>query len=174
MKKEMKEKTKETNNIQKLIKFLSFGQAFLIAVPLVRLMLVIIVTVGLMIAGENVTITEVAYEFFNLEKPVFTTLKAQVVYYAFVIFSVLGYIINISLLNKIEKILRNTEEAKTPFTENNIVLLDKIKGLVFVSFITMFLGNKFGMSLIPLVVVIGLIGVFKHGYKLQQEVDETL
>lgn len=37
-----------------------------------------------------------------------------------------------------------------------------------------FLGNKFGMSLIPLVVVIGLIGVFKHGYKLQQEVDETL
>ena len=30
------------------------------------------------------------------------------------------------------------------------------------------------MTLIPLVVIIGLIGVFKHGYKLQQEVDEIL
>ena len=68
----------------------------------------------------------------------------------------------------------NFYEDKTPFSEKNIVLLDNLKKYVVFNFITLWLGNVFGMNLLPLIVVLTLISAFKHGIVLQQEVDEIL
>ena len=179
MKKEKKlEKTNSKegrkNKIQKLIKMLNFGEIFLIAIPLVRLGMIIIMAILTILSGDAVEINQINQELFGTSEIIFATFADKVFYTIAIILSCIGYVINILMINNIKKILINLEEDKTPFSEKNLALLDKIKGFVLYSFITVFLGNEFGMNLVAVIVVLALIAVFKHGIVLQQEVDETL
>lgn len=159
------------NKIQKLVKVLNIGELLLIALPFVRLGMIIIMVILTMLTGEAIEINQITQELFGT---IFVSVSDKVFYNLAIILSCIGYIINILMINNIKKILINLDTDKTPFLEKNLVLLNKIKGFVLFDFITMFLGNEFGMNLIAVIVVLGLIAIFKHGIELQKEVDETL
>lgn len=159
------------NKIQKLVKVLNIGELLLIALPFVRLGMIIIMVILTMLSGEAIEINQITQELFGT---IFVSVSDKVFYNLAIILSCIGYIINILMINNIKKILINLDADKTPFLEKNLVLLNKIKGFVLFDFITMFLGNEFGMNLIAVIVVLGLIAIFKHGIELQKEVDETL
>lgn len=160
--------------IQKLRKIISFGETFLIVVPTVVLFLSIILFILGGLAGEETSlVTEMNNVIGVTEENNFTN-QEDIKNVIAAIFSIIGYILYILIINKIKKVFINIENNETPFTEENIILLMKIKKLVLISFCTIFLGNKFGISLIPVTIVLALTFVFEHGCELQKEVDETL
>ena len=74
----------------------------------------------------------------------------------------------------LKKVIINFYEDKTPFSEKNNVLLSSLKKYFVFNFITLCLGNVFGINLVAFIVVLTMITVYEHGYLLQQEVDEIL
>lgn len=171
-----KENSKEKDNyeIQKLIKLLNIAEIFLIVVPLVRIGLILITVLLTMASGDVVNIDEITQDLFAGTKMI--NIMADEEYFGSlaILLSCAGYIVNIKMINTIKKIIINFYEDKTPFSEKNIVLLDNLKKYAVFNFITLCLGNVFGMNLLPLIVVLTLLSAFKHGIALQQEVDEIL
>lgn len=178
MKKDKKEKEVKSkvkmNKIQKLAKLLNVGEIMLMAIPIFRLGLILVMAVLGVLGGEKVSLIQISQELFGKSETVFATTFDQIYYTTSIILSCIGYVVNILIINRIKKIFINLDEDKTPFTEKNIKLLDQLKGYALYSFITIFLGNEYGMNIIPVVVVLGLISIFKYGIELQKEVDETL
>lgn len=171
-----KEDSKEKNNyeIRKLINLLNIGEIFLIVVPVVRIGLILITVLLTMASGDVVNINEITQDLFTGIKPINIMVDEEYLGSLAILLSCAGYIVNIKIINAIKKIIINFYEDKTPFSEKNIVLLDNLKKYVVFNFITLWLGNVFGMNLLPLIVVLTLISAFKHGIVLQQEVDEIL
>lgn len=171
-----KEDSKEKDNyeIRKLINLLNIGEIFLIAVPLVRIGLILITILLTMASGDVVNIDEITQDLFAGIKTINIMVDEESLGSLAIFLSCVGYIVNIKIINTIKKIIINFYEDKTPFSEKNIVLLDNLKKCVVFNFITLCLGNVFGMNLLPLIIVLTLISAFKHGIALQQEVDEIL
>lgn len=164
MEKETIESTKDLHikNIKILRKLLSYGEIFLMMLP----MLFVLITIVTHAFGEAIDLTtEISWLLQIPEEKLNLTLF---------IISCVGYLINILIINRIGKILENTEKSLTPFTESNVKILGTIKKLSIISFATLFLGSNWGISLIPLIIILALSSVFKYGFILQTESDETL
>ena len=85
---------------------------------------------------------------------------------------VVDYILCVWILNCVIKLFDNISKAKTPFTQDNIKLIKKIDILACFAYI---FGNEvFSIGLVFLLVLTAISYVFKYGYTLQKEVDETV
>ena len=176
MKKEKNLTTKEINKnkIQRLRSVLSFGETFLITVGFLIVGMAIIVGVLVSLSEEETSITAEMSEMTGMSEIANIESEDPADGIITIIFSGLGYALNILIIDKVRKILMNIEKDETPFTENNIVMLNKIKRIAIISFVTVLLGNEFAIGLIPLIIILALVFVFEHGCELQKEVDETL
>ena len=172
--KKVNSKEKENNEIRRLIKLLNVAEIFLIALPLVRIGLIVITVLLTMASGDVVNIDEITHDLFAGTKMINITEDDEYFGSLALFLSCAGYIVNIKIINTIKKVIINFYEDKTPFSEKNIVLLDNLKRYVVFNFITLCLGNVFGINVIPLIIVLTLISAFEHGIALQQEVDEIL
>jgi len=168
----MKESKKK--KIQMLRKIISFGEIILMVVPMLIFLISITLAILIGLGAEEVDLATEVNDIVGVAEEEACTQEENIKIYITSIFSIIGYVIYLLIVNKIKKIFINIENEGTPFTEKNIILLNKIKKLVLISFVTIFFGNEFGISLIPVVIVLALIFVFEHGCELQKEVDETL
>lgn len=85
---------------------------------------------------------------------------------------VIDYILCVWLLNCVIKLFDNISKAQTPFTQDNIRLIRKIDILACFAYI---FGNEvFSIGLVFLLVLTAISYVFKYGYTLQKEVNETV
>ena len=78
-----------------------------------------------------------------------------------------------SILFSISKILKNTEENQTPFTEENIKNMKKISicaAIIWLLQTTSFIN----LGIIYILTIWVMSYIFKYGYQLQLESDETL
>ena len=73
------------------------------------------------------------------------------------------------IIECIDKIMKEIIKKETPFTEKNIKLMEKIS---FASLASMFVIE--GIGIIHVVVIVIMTYIFKYGYVLQTESDETL
>lgn len=176
MKKEENLTTKEINKkkIQRLRKILSFGETFLITVGFLVVGMAIIVGILVALSGEETSMAIEMSEMTGMTEIADIEKEDSVEGTITIIFSGIGYVLNILIIDKVRKILMNIEKDETPFTEDNIIILSKIKRIAIISFVTVLLGNEFAIGLIPLIIILALIFVFEHGCELQKEVDETL
>lgn len=89
-----------------------------------------------------------------------------------IIFVCLDYILYVLMLDKVIGIFNEILKNGTPFTENSVKNMRKIRLL---SIILIFIGmGPFSIGLMPVIIISALTLVFGYGYKLQIESDETL
>jgi hypothetical protein len=87
---------------------------------------------------------------------------------------VLSYITVIFIINTLRKLFEETEKNGTPFTKNNIKYLKMVDvSICIIWWLGMIEGNIL-LDILVLTVVSVLTLVFKYGYKLQKESDETI
>ena len=84
----------------------------------------------------------------------------------------LDYICIIIIVNTLAKLFGNVEKEGTPFTKENIENLNIINIFAIVLFV--FGTPNFSMGLVSVIIISAITYIFKYGYKIQQEVDETL
>lgn len=88
--------------------------------------------------------------------------------------SLLGLICSFVLIDSIGKVFLNIAKGGTPFTEN---IIKSIKDICVFSTIIWFVGlfsSAFDMGLVCLLIIWAMYYIFKYGYQLQKESDETL
>lgn len=73
------------------------------------------------------------------------------------------------IIECIDKIMKETVKKETPFTEKNIKLMEKVS---LASLASMFVIE--GIGIIHVFVIVIMTYIFKYGYTLQIESDETL
>ena len=130
--KKVNSKEKENNEIRRLIKLLNVAEIFLIALPLVRIGLIVITVLLTMASGDVVNIDEITQDLFAGTKMI-NIIEDDEYFGSLALFlSCAGYIVNIKIINTIKKVIINFYEDKTPFSEKNIVLLDNEENLGFV------------------------------------------
>ena len=93
---------------------------------------------------------------------------SQIVQTIYTIAGIINYILIIFLLDCLKKVFGEIEQKGTPFTEYNVKNLNRIRNLTILSCIL----ERGG--LIFVLIVISILYVFKYGYKLQNQADETL
>lgn len=89
------------------------------------------------------------------------------------LFQVVSGILGWSILFSIEKILKNTVENETPFTQENIKNMKKISiysAIIWILRTTSF----FNVGIIYILAIWIMSYIFNYGYQLQLEADETL
>ena len=82
-----------------------------------------------------------------------------------------------SIIDNLERIFKTTVQQETPFVEENIKYMRRINIMSLVLFITMnilFVGIGIDIGIFFLVILFAVTYLFKFGYILQQESDETL
>jgi NADH:ubiquinone oxidoreductase subunit 5 (subunit L)/multisubunit Na+/H+ antiporter MnhA subunit len=92
---------------------------------------------------------------------------------------IVNWVISVILMDHLRKIFYEVETLGTPFTEKNVMYIDKISKLTIVlgilRIISLIISNsEFGASLVFIIIILAISSVFKYGYKLQKESDETL
>ena len=86
--------------------------------------------------------------------------------------AIASYILTIVIIDKISNIFLNTSKDGTPFTEKNVKYLNIVNIL---SIILWLIGTaNFSIGLVSVIVISAITYIFKYGYKLQQQVDETI
>lgn len=86
-------------------------------------------------------------------------------------------IVMASIIDNLERIFKTTVQKETPFVEENIKYMRRINIMSLVLFITMnilFVGMAIDIGIFFLVIIFAITYLFKFGYILQQESDETL
>jgi hypothetical protein len=96
-----------------------------------------------------------------------------------VIAFIADWVITIILLEQLRKIFYEVETKGTPFTEKSVMHIDKISKLTIIlgvlRIISAFVSNsELGASLTFIIIILAISSIFKYGYKLQKESDETL
>lgn len=84
----------------------------------------------------------------------------------------LDYMCIIIITNTLAKIFGNVEKEGTPFTKENVKNLNVIN--IFAGVLFIFGTPNFSIGLISIIIISAITYIFKYGYKIQQEVDETL
>lgn len=84
----------------------------------------------------------------------------------------LDYMCTVVIVNTLAKIFGNVETEGTPFTKENVKDLSVIN--VFAGILFVFGTPNISIGLISLIIISAITYIFKYGYKIQQEVDETL
>lgn len=87
-------------------------------------------------------------------------------------YNVVSYITSIVILDIIRRMLKDTAKAETPFSEGNLKKLTQIDACITANII--FTPSLFTKDLIYIVLVSSIYLIFKYGYELQTESDETL
>ena len=80
------------------------------------------------------------------------------------------YIITILILDNLKKMFKETSQDAKPFTEANVKRLNNISWLTFALWLT----TNTNVGIVVVISIFALNKVFKYGYKLQIESDETL
>ena len=80
------------------------------------------------------------------------------------------YIFTILIIDNLKKMFKEIAQNAKPFTENNIKKLNIISWLIF----GLWVATNQGVGIMSVISIFALNQVFKHGYKLQIESDETL
>ena len=86
---------------------------------------------------------------------------------------IVTFISMIIILDFLVKIFKNTEENATPFTEKNVKYIKYIGILVWIIHCTITV-DFFDFTFILAIAISSLYYIFKYGYQLQVESDETL
>ena len=88
--------------------------------------------------------------------------------------SLLGLICSFVLIDSLGKVFLNIAKEETPFAKN---IIKSIKDICVFSTIIWFIGlfsPAFNMGLVCLLIIWAMYYIFKYGYQLQLESDETL
>lgn len=110
------------------------------------------------ISGKNI----------NLYNPKIENVIALIV----MVIRILQYFIISLILQNLSKVFGNVEKEGTPFSLENIKRLSKISTLAF--FIWILSADITVMNFLFVLVIYAIVYIFKYGYKLQKESDETL
>ena len=86
---------------------------------------------------------------------------------------ILTFLSIVILLDLLAKIFKNIEENETPFTQKNIQYIKYIEIWVWILYI-LTSASLINLTLILAIVISALNSIFKYGYQLQIESDETL
>ena len=82
--------------------------------------------------------------------------------------------LSIVALLSLAKIFKNTAKEGTPFSLDNIKNMKKVSTCAIINFwVTLFLQTK-GIGAVYVIAICGMEYIFRYGYKLQVESDETL
>lgn len=81
---------------------------------------------------------------------------------------IVGYIIKILIIDNLYKLFKEASEKGTPFTENTIKYLNRIN----ICAILLFICGDLGLTLI--IILEAITYIFKCGYTLQKQSDETI
>lgn len=179
-------------------KIISVIEGFLMAVPLMLIIIAVIVgfAVGLsgkdeesnMIDGssevqEDIDWKSEVLDFLNLKDDLekdedyqnaSEPLKVLMVL-STIVAAIIGYVLAIIMLDYLAKIFGEVEKTGTPFTENNIKFLKRVHILSIVLWILQMAGiRENSIGLVFVLVISAFRSVFEYGYKLQKESDETL
>lgn len=84
----------------------------------------------------------------------------------------LDYICVVIIVDTLGNIFGNIEKEGTPFTKENVKKLSVINLFAVILFI--FGTPNISIGLISIIIISAVTYIFKYGYKIQQEIDETL
>ena len=84
----------------------------------------------------------------------------------------LDYICVVIIVDTLGKIFGNIEKEGTPFTKENVKKLSVIN--LFAGILFIFGTPNISIGLISIIIISAVTYIFKYGYKIQQEIDETL
>ena len=84
----------------------------------------------------------------------------------------LDYICVVIIVDTLGKIFGNIEKEGTPFTKENVKKFSVINLFAVILFI--FGTPNISIGLISIIIISAVTYIFKYGYKIQQEIDETL
>lgn len=181
-------------------KIISWAEAVCIAMPIIAIMLALILGIVILLGGENEEIhifnnesiesnynndsAEKDYDLgylalfsYHNDNVTFKT-KSPIIARVFIICEICDYIITVFLLEYLKKIFGEIADKGTPFTEYNIKYLDKIRNIVIIAGIVRVIAILFsiraGMGLGLIMVILSISSIFKYGYKLQIQADETI
>lgn len=87
-------------------------------------------------------------------------------------YNLVSYITSIAILDIIRRMLKDTAKHETPFSEGNLKKLTLIDGCITTNII--FTPSLFTKDIIYIILVSSIYLIFKYGYELQTESDETL
>lgn len=113
--------------------------------------------------------TSLIMDLFNIEKD-FTEINAIKESIIGIIVSILSSIV----LYALAKIFQNTSKDETPFSVDNVKNMKKISVCAYIVFIVTLFSQVYGLGLIYVLAIGGIEYIFKYGYQLQLESDETL
>lgn len=175
----MKKSFKSFGNIAKLV------EDILIAGPIIILVLAAILSISIFVGEkpENTTentvvqdtqaqdisfndvlndITDGAFKEYEEMPVVFKIVK--------IICLIATFIIHIIILDNLKNMFIEISQDAKPFTEKNVKRLNNISWLTF----ALLFISELNIGLITVICIFALNKVFKYGYKLQIESDETL
>ena len=96
----------------------------------------------------------------------------RVVAITYILMVCLDYMSVTIIVNILAKIFENIEKEGTPFTIKNVKNLNAIN--VFAAILFVFGTPRISIGFVSIIIISAITCVFKYGYKIQQEVDETL
>lgn len=91
--------------------------------------------------------------------------------------TIIGMIVSILsfvVLHALSKIFINTAKDETPFSMTNIKNMRKISICAYIVFFITLFSSNYGLGAIYVIAIGGIEYIFRYGYKLQIESDETL
>lgn len=177
----------------KLLKKLMIFLEGLLLVPVLMVVLIMVIIAGeIIISGTNefakdVVFDEIAEEEIESEDIVDLAEKVTgeelaldeendkykyMVAISAIIVACMDYMCMVLIVDRLSKIFKTIEEEGTPFTLDNIKYLNKIDKYAVILFV--FGTTNISISLLSLIIISAISYIFKYGYRIQQEVDETL
>ena len=90
-----------------------------------------------------------------------------------IIANIIKYVLTIVIVDILRRIFMSTKIKETPFTKDNVRSMRVLSIIAVVEWILAVLSG-IGSSLIFVVTIMAISHVFKYGYELQVEADETL
>lgn len=175
----MKKSFKSFGNIAEIV------ESLLIAGPIIILVLAAILSISIFVGEkpENVTENTVIQDT-QSEDISFTDALNELTDGAFkeyeempivfkigkIICLIATFIIHIIILDNLKNMFKEISQDAKPFTEKNVKRLSNISWLTF----ALLFISEFNIGLITVICISALSQVFKYGYKLQIESDETL
>ena len=168
---------KENLNITKekmIIKCKKIGNVMEVAFWLVIIMLIIAGIASLIgICSEGLSAIEIIYETLR-DKFNIGTEFSEIDAIKETIISIAITILNLIILYSLSKVFTNTAKDETPFSMNNVKNLKKISICAYIVFFITIFSQIHSLGLIYVLAIAGIEYIFRYGYKLQLESDETL
>ena len=160
-------------------------ESILLIAPIIILVILAVIGIGILIGneqdnvqesfmlqsltGEDVSWNQILKEVVGEGEQEFEEMSNAMIAIK-VICIIADYIITILILDNLKKMFKETSQEAKPFTEANVKRLNNISWLTFAMWII--INNNVG--LMAVLSIFALNKVFKYGYKLQIESDETL